>query len=204
MRNWALASVAGLAMLMASPPKARAADTLPLTKSQIVTLIAGAQPLGTVDVKTVDAKKIRPTEAFSPGDELSVIRNPKLELGVYLAGKGESIYAIRIAVPVVNYSKEQSEQVFQILSSLFAKIYPSWSGAADWPKDSLSKSWNISPLMTGKTPANTDDVIIRHEIDGVISATFGVPPDIVVYSITSRAECVPTTKTGNPFQRAVC
>lgn len=57
MRNWALASVAGLAMLMASPPKARAADTLPLTKSQIVTLIAGAQPLGTVDVKTVDAKK---------------------------------------------------------------------------------------------------------------------------------------------------
>jgi hypothetical protein len=27
---------------------------------------------------------------------------------------------------------------------------------------------------------------------------------VVVYSVTTRTACIPTTKTGNPFQRAVC
>jgi hypothetical protein len=206
MSNRSLALVAVFASLMAAQPvqNARAAGFLPLTRTQIVGLIAGAEPRGAVEVKTVDAKKTRPAEAFAPGDELSVVRNSKFELGIFLAGKGENIHSIRILVPVVGYSREQADQVFKMLSSLFVKIYPSWPDAAKWPKDSLSKSWSISPLMTGKTPANTDDLIIRHETGGVTSATFGVPPDIVVYSITTHAECIPTTKTGNPFQRAVC
>ena len=203
-RTFALTAAVLGAALHAASASAQTEKFLPLTRTQIVALIADAEPSGSVDVKTLDAKKTRPAEAFAPGDELSVVTNPKLELWVYLAGKGENIHSMRIAVPVVNYSKEQFDRAFKILASLFAKTYPSWPGAADWPKDSLSKSWNISPLMTNKPLADPDDQIIRKDIDGVTSATFGVPPDIVVYGITTRAQCIPTTKTGNPFQRAVC
>jgi hypothetical protein len=200
----AVAAAALSAMLHAPAASAQTAKFLPLTRTEIIALTAGSTNRESLGVKTADAIKARPAESFAPGDELTLANNPKIPLTVFLAGKGENIHSIRIVAPVVNYSNEQSERVFKILSSLFTKIYPSWPDAAQWPQDSLSKSWNISPLVTKKMPADADDQIIRKEIDGVTSATFGVPPDIVVYSITSRPQCIPTVKSGNPFQRAVC
>ena len=183
---------------------AETAKYLPLSRTQIIALTAGSMDADDLKVETVEAHRTRPGEAFASGDELSEAYNPKIPLTVVLAGRGENIHSIRIVVPVVNYSKEQSDRVYKILSSLFQKLYPSWPDAAKWPIDSLSKSWKMSPLMRNKAPADPDDQIIKEEISGVTSTTFGVPPDIVVYSVTSRPQCIPTTKTGNPFQRAVC
>jgi hypothetical protein len=177
---------------------------LPLTRTQVISLTAGSMNTDSLDIKKVDAKKTHPGENFAPDDELTIANNPKIPFCIVLAGQGENIHSIRIVAPVVNYSKEQGDRVFKILSSIFVKIYPSWPDAGNWPTDSAGKAWNSSPLVTHKMSADADDQIIRKEIGGVTSATFGVPPDVVVYSITTRAQCIPTTKTGNPFQRAAC
>jgi hypothetical protein len=203
--DWLTVFVVAAAAVAAAPTQDVSDQKyLPLTRTQIIATTVGASDKGAVEIKTVDAMKSRPGENFAPNDQLTIARNPKIPLTVALAGQGEHIHSLRIVVPVVNYSKEQGDRVFKILSSLFVKIYPSWPGATKWPEDSLSKSWNGSPLMTKKMPSNADDQIIRKEIDGVTSTTFGVPPDIVVYGITTRVQCIPTAKTGNPFQRVIC
>jgi len=206
MKAWppALIAIVVAAGALQMATHAEAAQYLPLTRAKIIALTAGSMETSALEVKKVDAMKTQPGENFAPGDELTVACNPKIPLTVVLAGRGENIHSIRIVAPVVNYRKEQGDHVFKILSSLFSNIYPSWSDASRWPQDSLSKSWNGSPLVTHKVPVDADDQIIRKEIDGITSATFGVPPDIVVYSITTRTERIPSTKTGNPFQRAVC
>jgi hypothetical protein len=49
-----------------------------------------------------------------------------------------------------------------------------------------------------KDPSN---VIIKKNIDGIISATFGVPPDIIFYTVTARPLCVPRVDESKPLQR---
>jgi hypothetical protein len=69
---------------------------------------------------------------------------------------------------------------------------------------SLKEAWNIHPLVTKKMPADPNDLIIKKNLGGITSATFGVPPDIVVYTITGRDGCVPDVKQGDPPDQLIC
>jgi hypothetical protein len=53
-------------------------------------------------------------------------------------------------------------------------------------------------------PLDRNDQVIKKTLGGITSATFGVPPDIVVYTITARDSCIPDAKQGNPFDRLIC
>lgn len=139
------------------------------------------------------------------GDSVLIAATEKPPLSVTFAAQGERVHTIRVFVPVVSYrDKRNADQVFTNLSNLFARIYPTWRGARNWPKDSLGKSWNAHPWLTKQPLRDPNDLIPRTTIDGVTSATFGVPPDLVVYTITTRSKCIPDAHKVDPFRRAIC
>lgn len=139
------------------------------------------------------------------GDTVGVATMGNPPLRVTFAAQGERVHTIRIYVPVVSYrDKQAADRVFANLSSLFARTYPNWPAAKDWPKESLGKSWNAHPSLTNKPVRDSNDLIAKTTIDGITSATFGVPPDLVIYTLTVRPECVPDTRKSDPFRRAIC
>ena len=121
-----------------------------------------------------------------------------------MAGNGEKVHSLRISVPVVNHSEEESRRVFKALSAVFEAVYPDWPMARDWPVRSAQEAWRNHPIAR-KTPlADPNDVFVRRSEHGITSTTFGVPPDIVIYTITVRERCIPVREQGNPFTRLVC
>jgi hypothetical protein len=121
------------------------------------------------------------------------------------AGKGDRLYAIRIGFPIVNVREEQKEQAFALLSRLFERTYGGSSGMSEWPERSLGQAWQARVGPDGNQlvwdPATA---LVRTERNGVISATFGTPPDFVVYLVTAREECIPPPVFGELVNRVVC
>ncbi|HWY14735.1 MAG TPA: hypothetical protein VNX86_06310 [Rhizomicrobium sp.] len=154
-------------------------------------------------MKIISVKKARLT-SLGLDDTIWVAQLHHTPMTLIFAGRGEFVHSFKAVVPVVNLTDAQSKHALDSLSLLFKRLYPGWSGAAKWPADSLGAAWNASPLANRTAPKYGDDLIIKKDIDGIVSATFGVPPDIVVYTVTSRRDCVPTVSKGNPFQRLIC
>lgn len=164
---------------------------------------AGAQSNPTI-ARRLEGVRAELGKALPPGDTVWFASNPAIPLMIVMAGNGEHIHSLRVTVPVVNYSEAQNKRVFDTLGALFKRIYPGWADAEKWPQDSLRDAWSKSPLVTRVAPANSNDQIVRKTLDGVTSATFGVPPDIVVYTVTTLDKCIPDIGQGNPFQRIIC
>jgi hypothetical protein len=123
-----------------------------------------------------------------------------------MAGKDENIHTIRMPVFTLGMSanKEKADRMFRLLSDLLSNIFPNWLEANGWPISSLKAAWNVSPLVTKKMPADPNDQVIKKNLGGITVATFGVPPDLVVYTVTARDGCIPEVKQGNPFDRLIC
>ncbi|HEX4301260.1 MAG TPA: hypothetical protein VHZ78_00600 [Rhizomicrobium sp.] len=198
----AVVAATPLALLAATAASAEPAY-LPLTRSAIVALAAD-----TLQSKPLKAEPVTlPPEqrsGLAPGDTVWQITAAPLPVEIFLAGQGENIDALHVYYPVVNAKREEDARISALLSALFKDIYPNWPDAGNWPRTSAIASWNTSPLMSKRTPADPNDLIIRKTVDGITSATIGVPPDLFVYSVTTRAQCVPDAHRGNPFQRVVC
>jgi len=202
-------SVVMVSLIMAMLPivslAASAADVwLPLTKTQIISQTVGSASIENLKVELVDAETLaKKTRSLEANESVWVALNSALAMVMVLAGKGENIHSIR--VPVITLAeRENLEGVFRLLSGLFKSIYPDWPEAQDWPKASLEAAWNMSPLVKKTMPTDPNDQIVKKRLHGITSATFGVPPDIVVYTITTRGACVPDVKQGNPFDRLIC
>jgi hypothetical protein len=198
---------------------------LPVQRSEILRLLAGdadieslkVLPLDewlgvlrsainpkTRDIDRLEAMKIELAKVLGPGEIVWVSTKEDALLGIVMAGRDENIHSLRLVVPVVNYSQDQSDHIFRTLSALFTASFPAWSDAAEWPIRSLHESWNRSPLVRDEPLSDPDDLVVRKHVDGVRNATFGVPPDIVVYTMTMRDHCVPSISKGNPFERLIC
>jgi hypothetical protein len=184
-----------------------ASDWLPLTKSQIVKLTVGSANTESLKIELVDEKtKVKKTKSLAVDESVWVAANAALAMGILMAGKDESIHTIRIPIITLGMSKyqEKADRVFKLLSDLFSNVYPDWPEARDWPMSSLEKAWNIHPLVTNKMPTDPNDLIIKKSLGGITSATFGIPPDMVIYTITARDGCIPDVKQGNPLDRLIC
>ena len=122
-----------------------------------------------------------------------------------LVGRGDRIHSFRVVVGEVNMFRDEGKKTKSFLSALFQKIYPNWPEATQWPLKSLKESWKISErLMRGDRSIPPNDSFIRTRREGITSSTFGVVPDVVIYSITVRQNCIPTLALGEPFRRAIC
>jgi hypothetical protein len=195
-------------ILIASVSPTIASDWLPLTKSQIVNLTVGSANTESLKIELVDEQtKVKKTKSLAVDESVWVAANAALAMGILMAGKDENIHTIRIPVFTLGMSKyqEKADRVFKLLSDLFSNVYPNWPEARGWPMSSLNEAWNIHPLVTKKTPTDPNDLIIKKNLGGITSATFGVPPDIVVYTITARDGCIPDVKQGDdPLHRLIC
>lgn len=156
------------------------------------------------DIRELEAKKIEVAGVLSSDETVWLVSNLNIPVWLAMAGRGDNIHSVKIGVPVVNYSQNESERVFAALSALFKGLFPAWPDAGEWPTKSLDEAWKASPLVRKEFLSDLNDVIIRKRLDGVTTATFGVPPDVVVYTITARDRCVPDMKKGNPFARLIC
>lgn len=153
------------------------------------------------DVARAEAKWSEESALLAPDTEVWAVAGPAYPPGVLAAGNGENIHSIRIVLVTLGLArKEQADMAFNFLARLFKALYPDWADAGDWPMTALQESWAIH----SKKPTDPNDAIIRKELNGITSATFGVPPDIEVYTATARAQCVPDVRRGDPLQRIIC
>lgn len=202
-----LAGVLLTTVLIASGSPAAAADWLPLTRSQIVNLTVGSANTEAMKIELVDEQTKAGKTRFVAADEsVWVATNSALAMGILMAGRDENIHTIRIPVFTLGMSahQEKADRVFRLLSDLVSAIFPDWPEARNWPMGSMKEAWNANPLAIKKTPADPNDQIIKKTFGGITGATFGVPPDIVVYTVTARDICIPDIKQGNPFSRMIC
>jgi hypothetical protein len=140
-------------------------------------------------IELVDEKtKVKKTKSLAVVESVWVATDAALAMGILMAGKDENIHTIRIPVFTLGISanQEKADRLFRLLSDLFSNIFPDWPDARGWPMSSLKEAWNIHPLVAKKMPTDPNDLIIKKNFGGITSATFGVPPDIVVYTITAR------------------
>jgi len=188
-------------------PAIAADPWLPLSKKQIIDLTVGFANTESLKIDLVDEQtKAKKTRSLTVDESVWIATNPALALGILMAGKDNTIHTIRIPVFTLGMAanQEKADRVFRLLSDLFSNIYPDWREAQSWPTASFKEAWNISPLVTKAVPTDPNDQIIKKSMRGITSATFGVPPDIVVYVVTARDACIPDVKQGNPFDRLIC
>ena len=225
-----LGYIAALLLLTAfafqSPSTAGTDGWLPLKRSDVIRLLAAEKDIEVVKVDTLDELRrilsvdsksapdkihylaARPSELSSilsgnenlaPDDIISIVGNAAIPLTIVTAGNNEDIHSLRITAPVVNYRESELPRVYGVLSALFKRLYPGWPDAGEWPMKSLQQAWDNHPL--NKTLKDPNEMIIRKQLDGITSATFGVPPDIIFYTVTAREQCVPRIDESNPLRR---
>jgi len=188
-------------------PAIAADPWLPLSKKQIIDLTVGFANTESLKIDLVDEQtKAKQTKSLADDESVWIATNPALALSILIAGKDNNIHTIRIPVFTLGMTanQEKADRVFRLLSDLFGNIYPDWPEARSWPTFSLKEAWNMNPLVTKTVPTDPNDQIIKKSMRGITSATFGVPPDIVVYVVTARDACIADVKQGNPFDRLIC
>ena len=166
------------------------------------------------DAKEVQDEKGLPVDVHIlriSGDSVWVGSNKKLNFRLAMAGRGEKVHSIRVFIPILDLTKQQSEETFKILAALFEAAIPGWKDASNWPMKSMNTSWSASANAMDRKPFNPDDIIAKATMGEVTVSTFGVPPDIILYAATTRAPCVPQLQNQNssdvrndPIQRLVC
>ncbi len=143
------------------------------------------------------------------GDTVWVSVNEKMQFRLAMAGRGDKVHSLRVYIPILNLSSEQSDKVFEILKAFFAAEFPQWQEAKDWPTQSMASAWKGSGNAMDRKPFNPDELITKKTIGGETVSTFGVVPDIILYAATARQDCIPKLSPSsdpmeNPIQRLVC
>lgn len=106
---------------------------------------------------------------------------------VLLIGSGDRIHTIWAYFPVV--SVRDTDAAFVFFDGLFTHLFPGWTEATGWAKASLSAAWGKGALAYQDPMVSLNEMIARNVVGGARLATSGVPPDLVTYRVTARAEC---------------
>ncbi|HET7084964.1 MAG TPA: hypothetical protein VFI23_09360 [Rhizomicrobium sp.] len=200
-----------LAILVAIPVQAQ--TFLPIDRSKVLSLF-GADNFKEMPIPAENAPAdIKQLQA--DGDTVWIFYDKSIQTRIAMAGHDGHIHSLRILVAVVNNSEQINNQVLAALSSLFSTIYPDWSEAKEWPRQSLSLSWSATAremnpnTRRGASTGTEDDLIPSRRASGITASTFGVPPDLVVYAVTTRDACVPHRSASgrpqdDPIKRLIC
>jgi hypothetical protein len=217
MRRIGLLAIVFLAVCVATPVVAETA-WLPLKKAEVIRILAEDAGIDAVTVETlqqmvakvrdsdperarkVEAQQTELTNLFAPDDQVWVATNPGPGLSIVLAGRDEHVHSLR--VPVVILEQRKVHRAYAVVSAIYHAVYPTWTEAKEWPVTSVREAWRRHPLNDKRPPLDdANDVIVKRSIGGITSATFGALPDLVVYAITARKQCIPFVDRGNPLER---
>lgn len=167
---------------------------VPITSKTADQILNEMESNSEASAKKINRFKNEKDRLENEGDNIWIITGRNLELSYILAGKGKKIHSIEISVAVVNMTQDENRKSFELISALLAQIFPGWKAAESWPLQSLKEAWD----------RREGAKIVEHKLDEYTVATYGVPPDIVVYTITGRERCIPDLKKGNPFLLLIC
>jgi hypothetical protein len=129
---------------------------------------------------------------------------------VVTAGRGEQIHSIRLTlstVPMSWMAEKDQKQILDALSALYARMFPAWPEAAEWPIKSAKETWERHVRFNSPDKGDLkgpDDIIVRKQVENITTATFGVPPDVLVFVVSVRDKCLPRGDHDNPFGRLIC
>jgi hypothetical protein len=105
---------------------------------------------------------------------------------------------------VFTLEHDPNNRVSAILPELFKRIYPTWSGAAEWPMKSFRETWALWEPVISDPGRDRNEFRIVMEREGIISATFGVPPDWAMFTATTRDQCIPDMRDRDLLRRVIC
>jgi hypothetical protein len=194
---------------------------LPVSRSDIVELTVSSANGAKPDVESLDKvlqqtgndaavveemerQRSQLTKTLAPDDSVSFAFSSTGAVAVLMVGRDEQVHSLRIFVNTVTLRSSESDHLFGSLSKLFGRLYPDWQEAHSWPAESLHAAWNNSSLVTDVAPADLNNTVVRTQRGGIISTTFGVPPDFVVYEVTARERCMPDLNQRDPLRDLMC
>lgn len=164
------------------------------SRAEFLSHAADLLGIGTPEIKDVDEFPrgilIDPTEEATcflrEGERASYFAAGEFS-SVVLIGNGERIHTLWFYFPILNV--RDTDAAFAFYRGIFDHLLPEWTAGGDWAEQSLSASWEPAGRAFIDPTISIDDTIARHTEGGVRLATWGVPPDLVFYRITARAEC---------------
>jgi hypothetical protein len=193
----------------------RAEEFLPIIRAGVLDLFKpdNIQQILISDEKaTPDIKQLR-----ARSDSVWLANDVSSQARIAMAGEGDKIHTIRIMVAVVNNSEQQNNHVFASLSALFPSSIRIGSRRRIGRCGALIRlglpqpgKWTPRPKRGTPSGGNLDDLIPFKRVGGITASTFGVPPDLVVYAITTRDECIPkradnkASPQDDPIRRPIC
>lgn len=194
---------AGFAALLLCATTASAAEKyLSIDPNKIIKIF------GLKKVERTTAASLKDLADSNPDDFVWTASDSPRDIIIFMAGQGEKIYSLRIWVPVVNLPQKKNDEVFRKIDLLFSSLAPDWKGAGKWPEESLGVSWKAVADAMASPPGNIAAFIPLKVADGMTFSTFGIPPDLVTYYVTTRDACIPRMNPAkpkeSPLQPLVC
>lgn len=154
-----------------------------------------AQLLDVEEVDLEDQPELPRGFLIDPTEEAACFRAPGENVRLFKAGEHSSgvlvgdethTHTLYFYYPVLNDSKQAARGFY---AEMFEHLLPDWEGAATWYTDSLREAWEATGRAMIDPSVSYNETIARHAEGDVHLATFGVPPDIIFYRVTSRPEC---------------
>jgi hypothetical protein len=174
------------------------------TLDEIITRVRTAPRLRDPDLNDLEGAKGE-LSAKLPGDDIWIVGDDAVPFGAIMAGRGDDIHTIRLRVVTVSVrSREEGARINTMLSAVFSRIYPNWPEAAQWPAKSFADTWSLWEPVITDPKRDPNEFVIRKTIDGITSATFGVPPDLVEFVATTREQCIPDMRDRSFHRRGIC
>jgi hypothetical protein len=208
MRKTSSVVIAALMSFFASSTQAKEADRwLPLKRSELLALLTQGDASFPFKVTTLDDANSLKTEPSARllEDDVWSISDETTPMSVTVASRGEDVHSIRVWIAPVNFrSDEQGNRIFALIVAIFTRIYPNWPEAAEWPAKSFAESWSLWEPVITDPKRDRNEFLVRATINGITSATFGVPPDWAIFTATTRPQCVPDMRDPGLLRRVIC
>jgi hypothetical protein len=106
---------------------------------------------------------------------------------VLMIGNQKQVHTLWFFFPIVDV--RDGDKAFAFYRDIFSFLFPDWRKADSWAMESLDTAWQAAAKAYEDPIISYGEMIARQNVDGAALATTGVPPDLIVYRITTRPQC---------------
>lgn len=89
----------------------------------------------------------------------------------------------------VNAAEHDSERSLDVITDVFRRVFPNWDDVAGWVMDASRDVWERWIRYPDGKPISIEDRILSVRRDDIWIDLYAMPPDLILYVVTTRAEC---------------